>query len=131
MQRKSRVVIYVCSAVRDTGYKDNVLLSKMIEANTIEEAVNIFDKEYDTKPDVVFGPFYKKKTSTLNKDFDIKFKFGEKRIGIFNGWYITAMLLLNPPDSVFVLYGDRVDGKKIDKPKSIVIKLNEKGLELK
>jgi hypothetical protein len=120
MRRKARTVIYVCSAI-----KENVLLSKMIESLTVEDSCILFEKEYGIKPQIMYGPFYKKKTGILDKNFDIKFKIGQNKQGIYNGWHVTAMPLMSPPDSVYLLYNKRVDGKKIQKPGAMVIKSKE------
>lgn len=120
MRRKARTVIYVCSAIKDTN-----LISKMIESQSIEDSCSFFEKENGIKPQVVYGPFYKKKTSTLDKNFDIKFKFGQNKQGIYNGWHVTAMPLASPEDSAYLLYNKRVDGQKIQKPTAMVVKLKE------
>lgn len=120
MQRKSKIITFVCSAI-----KNNILLSKMIDAPTVEDSCFIFEKEFEIKPHIVYGPFYKKKTGILNKNFDIKFKFGPNKHGIHNGWHITAMPLINPPDSAYLLYNKRVDGQRLAKPNAIVIKMKE------
>jgi hypothetical protein len=120
MRRKARSVIYVCSAI-----KENNLISKMIESSSIEESYSIFEKDNGIKPQVVLGPFFKKKTGILNKNFDIKFKFGQNKQGIYNGWHVTAMPLLNPEDSVYLLYNKRIDGQKVQKPQAMVVKTKE------
>ena len=120
MRRKARSVIYVCSAI-----KENNLISKMIESSSVEESYSIFEKDNGIKPQVVLGPFFKKKTGILNKNFDIKFKFGQNKQGIYNGWHVTAMPLLNPEDSVYLLYNKRIDGQKVQKPQAMVVKTKE------
>lgn len=120
MRRKSRTIIYVCSAIQNEN-----LLSKMIESPSIEESCLIFEKENGIKPQIVYGPFYKKKTGTLEKNFDVKFKLGQNKQGIYNGWYVTAMPLLNPADSFYLLYNKRVDGQKSQKPSSMIVKAKE------
>lgn len=120
MRRKARTIIYVCSAVRD-----NTLLSKMIDSTTVEDACVLFEKEYGIKPQIMYGPFYKKKTGTLDKNFDIKFKIGQSNQGIYNGWHVTVMPLTSPPDSAYLLYNKRVDGQKAQKPHAVVAKLKE------
>lgn len=120
MRRKSRTVIFVCSAV-----KDNQIISKMIESQTVEESYSIFEKDHGIKPQAVLGPFYKKKTGVLEKNFDIKFKFGQNKQGTYNGWEVTGMPLLNPPDSVYLLYNRRVDGQRAQKPQAMIVKLKE------
>lgn len=120
MRRKARVVFFICSAIRD-----GELVSKMIEASTLEESYSLFEKEHGVKPQVVHGPVYQKKTGTLDKNFDIKFKFGQNKQGTYNGWHVTAMPLLSPTDSVYLLYNKRVDGQKTQKPNAMVIKAKE------
>lgn len=120
MRRKARAIIYVCSAL-----KDNALVSKMVESPSVEESYSIFEKENGIKPQIVLGPFYKKKTGTLDKNFDIKFKFGSNKQGIYNGWHVTAMPLLSPPESAYLLFNKRVDGLKTQKPHAMVVKIKE------
>lgn len=120
MRRKARPIIYVCNAI-----KDNVLISKMIDCQTVEDSVRIFETENGIKPQTVYGPFYKKKTNVLDKDFDIRFMFGQNKQGVYNGWTVTMMPLLSPTGCVYVLYNKRIDGQKIRKPKACVVKLNE------
>jgi hypothetical protein len=120
MRRKARPIIYVCTAI-----KEDLLVSKMIESQTIEDSYLIFEKENGIKPQVVLGPFYKKRTGTLDKHFDIKFKPGQTKRGIHNGWQVTAMPLSNPPDSAYLFYDRKVDGQKGIKPVSTIIKLKD------
>lgn len=120
MRRKARAIIYVCSAV-----KDNTLVSKMIESASVEDSYSLFEKENGIKPQIVLGPFYKKKTGILDKNFDIKFKFGPNKQAIYNGWHVTAMPLLSPLDSVYLLFNKRVDGLKTQKPHAMVVKAKE------
>lgn len=123
--QKSREIIYVCSAI-----KENVLISKMIDSSTIDESCFLFEKEQGIKPQIVLGPFYKRKTGILKKNFDIKFKLGEHKQCKYDGWNVTAMPLSNPPDSVYVFYNERTDGQKMPKPKAIVVnKKDIQGLE--
>jgi hypothetical protein len=120
MRRKARIIIYVCSAI-----KDGNLLSKMVEASSVDESCSFFEQENGIKPQVILGPFYKKKTGMLDKNFNIKFKFGPNIQAIYNGWHITAMPLSNPPESAYILFNKRVDGIKTHKPQSMVIKIKE------
>ena len=83
------------------------------------------EKEFQIKPQSILGPFYRKKTGILDKNADIKFKFGENKQGIYNGWHITALPLVSPESSVYVLYNKRIDGQKIQKPKSAVVRMKE------
>jgi hypothetical protein len=131
MQKKPRIVMFVCSGITREVEDYGILISKMIEAGTIEEARNIFEKENGIKPEAIHGPFYKKQTGTLDKNFDIEFAAGKKMTGTFNGWHIDALQLKKPEDSVYVIYNKSVDGKKQTKPNAMIVKINEKGLEIK
>ena len=120
MARKPRKITFVCSAV-----KEELLISKMIDSESVSDSCNSFEKEFGIKPQAVYGPFYKKKTGILNENFDIKFKFGQYIQCIHNGWDATGMPLLNPPDSVYLLYNKRVDGQKMIKPNPMIVKIKE------
>lgn len=120
MRKRARTIVYVCSVI-----KENILLSKAIDADSIDESCLVFEKEYNVKPESILGPFYKKKTGVLEKNCNIQFKFGQNKQGIYNGWHITALPLLNPLDSVYLLYNKRVDGQKSQKPQSTVVKIKE------
>jgi hypothetical protein len=120
MRRKERIIVYVCSAI-----KDNNLISKMIEANTIEDAFNLFEKENNIKPLSTFGPFFKKKAGILNKNFDIKFKADATKQIIYNGWKCTALPLTTPKDCFYLFFNNRIDGQKINKPKPIIVSDND------
>ena len=118
---QKRIIVYVCSAV-----KNGELISKMIETKNIDEARAAFEKEYLAKPETIFGPFYKKKTSVLNKNCDIKFKSNEaNKRGIYNDWYVSAMPLESPTDSFYLFYDKRIDGQKLPKPNIMIIKSKE------
>jgi hypothetical protein len=120
MARNPREIVFVCAAI-----KDNNLIQEEIVATVLEEAYDIFEKNYNIKPQIVQGPYYRKKLGKLNKDFDIRFKFGENLHGIYDGWEITAMPLINPANSVFVLFDRRVNGELMKKPQSIVLRMDE------
>lgn len=120
MRRRIRQIIFVCSVI-----KDNALVSKMVESLTIEDSCILFEKEFGVKPQTVFGPFYQKKSSVLEKNVDIKFKIGPNKQGIYNGWFVTVMPLENPPDSGYLLYNKQADGHKELKPLPTVVKMKD------
>lgn len=121
MRRKERIIIYICNSI-----KNNKLVSKQIEARTLEDATTIFEKEYQAKAETVFGPFYRKKTGNLKINSEIKFNpIGENIQGVYDNWNITAMKLINPKDCVYVMFNNRIDDKKIPKPKPTILKLAE------
>lgn len=120
MRRKARIIIYVCSAI-----KENILISKMVEAQTLEGSYVIFETENGIKPQMVLGPFYKKKSNVLEKNTSLRFKFGQNMQGNYNGWLITAMPLLSPPDSAYVLFNKKIDGSRATKPNAMVVKIKD------
>jgi len=131
MAGKTREIVFVCVAVKHNDIADHQLHTRTIIANTVEDACIKYEQEFGFQPDEVFGPFYKKKSGMLNKNFDIKFAPKSKLTGTFNDWNITAMPLLNPPDSVYVIYDTKIDGTKTNKPSAMIMKTNEKELQLK
>lgn len=120
MRQRARPIIYVCSAV-----KDGELLSKMVESKNVEESYALFEKENGIKPQIVLGPFYKKRTSVLDKNCNIQFKPNQSKRGVYNGWHVTVIPLSNPADSVYLLYDRRVDGQKLPKPNLNIVKIKE------
>src|ERR1019366_4072608 len=111
----------ICSSI-----KNNNLISKQIEAKTVEAASEIFAKENNINPESIFGPFYRKKTDNLQKNSEIKFRATAENIqGIYDNWNITAMPLITPKDCVYVMFNSRIDNKKMSKPKSTILKLTE------
>lgn len=122
MRQKARAIVYVCSAV-----KEGKLISSMIETKTMDDSYVFFEKENGIKPQVVLGPFYKKRTSVLDKNCEIKFKPDQSKRAIYNGWYVTAMILSSPAESAYLFYDRRVDGQKIPKPNLTIV--NTKDLQ--
>lgn len=120
MRRKERIIIYICSSI-----KDGNLISSQIETQTIEEALSIFEKENNIKAESIFGPFYRKRTSNLKKNSEIKFKIGKNIQAVYDNWNITAMPLITPENSVYVMFNNRIDNKKITKPNPTVLKITE------
>jgi len=121
MRQRARPIIFVCSSVT----VGNELLSKMVEAKNIDEAYSLFEQENGIKPQIVLGPFYKKRTAVLDKNCNVQFKPNQSTRGIHNGWHVTVIPLSNPPDSVYLLYDRRVDGQKIPKPNLNIVKIKE------
>lgn len=114
-----RQIVFVCSAV-----VEGKLATEVIELNTSEESCQIFEKKYSAKPQSVQGPFYRKRMGFLDSQTDVKFT-GKTRKGIYMDWYCTLMVLDNPPDCVWVFFDNKVDDKKVPKPKSVIVKEEE------
>jgi hypothetical protein len=115
-----REIVFVCSAVRK-----NNLVSKMIESDNIEDCCDIFELENGMKPEIVFGPFFKKKTGNLEKNRTVKFSAEKSKQGIYDGWHITAMPLLEPVDCAYLIFNKRADGEKNPKPNGMIVKIND------
>lgn len=119
-RRGPRQVVFVCSAV-----SNGKLISEMIEQETSDEAQKRFVTKYNFKPEMVLGPFYRKRTGVLlNTQTQVRFT-GKSKLAIFNEWYVKAMILEVPEECVWVFFDTRVDGKKQPKPQSFIMKVEE------
>lgn len=118
--KKLRITCFVCS-----GIKNNNLITKNIDANTELDASNIFEANFGVKPQSIYGPFFKKRSYAINNVRDIKFS-GNTISAIYNGWRVKAIILSHPENYALILFNDRIDGKKISKPKGThIIKIGE------
>ena len=113
-RRTKRPIFYICNAI-----KDNLLISQKIEAQSLDEALYLFEREYNIKAQSFHGPFAYRRDRSLGTKEII---FSNNSISaIFNGWKVKAILLNNPPDCAFLLFQERIDGKKISRPKGTFI----------
>lgn len=111
---QKRVSTYVCSAINS-----NDLISEMIQASSDEEASLLFVSKYNIKPAIIHGPFRKKKIFIDNNQ-EIKF-LKEKRKAIYKDWSVTAIKLELPVNSYYLLFNNKIDGKKSTFPKGNTI----------
>ena len=120
MGRKGpRQIVFVCSAIHNEK-----LISKLINSETGEEACKSFESEFFIKPETVYGPFFKKKTGVLDNEISIKFSNEEKK-AMYDGWYVTAIILSSPEGFAYLFYDKRKDNKKMQKPTSNIVKIEE------
>lgn len=120
-RRGPRQVVFVCSAI-----VNGKLVSEMIEQETSEEAQARFSKKYNSKPESILGPFYRKRTGVLMNAGAAQVRFtGKSKLAVFNDWYVKAMILEVPEECVWVFFDTRVDGKKQPKPQSFIMKAEE------
>lgn len=111
---------YVCCAVQE-----GKLLSKSIESETSEQAIDLFTDEFGVKPDNIYGPYYRKRDTVLDNTREIEFT-GISKKAIYKDWYVIASILKFPKDTAYLLFDKRVDGKKVPKPSgTFIIKLDE------
>ncbi len=118
-KRGSRQIIFVCSSI-----KNGILICKMIESQDRDNACKIFESENEIKPQIVLGPFFKKKVGVLDSEVVIKFS-GVTKKAIYNEWNVKAVLLSSPEGHAYIFYDKRIDNKKIQKPVSTIVKLEE------
>lgn len=118
--RGNRLTYYVCS-----GIKNNNLVSKNIEAGTETDAANSFEEVFGVRPQTIYGPFFKKKNYAKNDIQEIKFS-SESISAIYNGWKVKAIILQSPENHALLFFQERVDGKKVSKPKGThIIQIGE------
>lgn len=110
-----RKTVFVC-----TNILNNNLLTKVIQAETSEEASKIFNQEFLINPKEVIGPFYKKRIKTIEQARVLKFSNQTKK-ALYNNWIVNAMLLKEPEDHAFLIFIKRDDDQKIPFPKGTVI----------
>lgn len=116
----ARPTVYVCSAIAN-----DKLICKQIVAISSEQATEIFEKENNTKLQVIFGPFFKKRAGILNDTKEVKF-VGSSKKTIYKDWIVSALLLKEPENHAYLLFDKRVDGKKVPKPTgTFIVHLNE------
>lgn len=112
-QRKD--TFFVCSAI-----KQSQLLVRTIEATTFISARKLFEESEQIKPGIISGPFFKKRGFDQECFEDLKFSGVSKR-AIFDGWEVTAQILLEPVDAAYLFFKKRIDGKNEKQPDGHVI----------
>lgn len=115
-----RTTVYVCCAL-----SENKIISKTVEADNSEEAMNTFEIDNGVKAQIIHGPFFQKRAGVLDNTREIKFTGTSKR-GIYKDWIVNALLLKDPVNSAYLLFDKRVDGRKMPKPTgTFVIQVDE------
>lgn len=115
-RRRKRQIYYVCSALSES----NELLSESIPAASVEDATKIFVEKCGTKPQTIFGPFFKKKTQVLENTTNIRLSNLKKKAE-YNGWIVLATILKYPENYAFLLFNKRIDGKNLPKPQGTIV----------
>jgi hypothetical protein len=113
-------VVFVCAAV-----KDGTLLSDMLAAQTPAAAKQKFEEMYKLSPQSIFGPFFPKLTRVIKRNTEIKFQTGTPKRATYRDWIVSAMPLVNPANSAFILFDSRIDKQKVKKPDATVVRLEE------
>lgn len=110
-----RKTVFVCANI-----VNNNLLTKVIQAETSEEASKIFNQEFMINPKEILGPFYKKRIKAVEQVRTLKFS-NETKKALYNNWIVNAMLLKEPEDHAFLIFIKSNDDQKRSFPKGTVI----------
>lgn len=112
--RGSRQVVFVCASVFNSE-----LFTKIIPAETQDEASKLFIEEFKHDPLQIMGPFYKKKTQVIEVTRVLKFSNQRKR-AIYNEWIVDAHFLKEPENHAYLIFVKRTDDKKVPFPKGTI-----------
>lgn len=116
MSRKgARPIVFVCACVSSVGD----LITKVIPANSPDEASKLFFEQYNVTPKEVMGPFYKKRAQVIENTRVLKFSNQTKK-AIYSDWYVNAFLLKEPENQAYLVFIKRVDDKKVPSPKGTI-----------
>jgi hypothetical protein len=113
-RRISRPIYFVCCASSDGD-----LIAKTIQSVSLNEAIEIFKKEFLISPQQSFGPFYKKRNQILEKTRELNFT-NECKKAEYNGWLVNAFILKIPEGQAYLVFVKRLDGKKIPIPQGVI-----------
>lgn len=114
INKKAKQTCYVCSA-----FKEN-LISEIFIAASLEEANSLFKLKFGLLPQIVLGPFFKKRVKSAQIEKSIKFD-GKPRKASYNGYIVNAFLLKEPSDSAFLIFVKSIDDQNKQLPKGTVI----------
>jgi len=115
-QKGPKQIVFVCSAIQNAK-----IVSEIIEKRTTDEACEVFMAKFQVRPEIVQGPFYRKRTGVLQSQTDIKFK-GEHKNALYEGWVVTALFLEQPAECAWLFFEFNIENKKAPKPKSIIVR---------
>lgn len=124
MSRRPRQIVFVCSAIINGN-----LISEMVERGAADDARDTFSVKHGVAPLTVLGPFYRKKMGVLKAHNEIDLS-GKSIKCQYDGWNVTAMVLNYPADTAWVFFNSRVDGKKMPKPQSVILRIEELGCKI-
>lgn len=112
----TRQIVFVCCAISNCGN----LISKIIPAESPDEANSLFMKEFSIKAREILGPFYKKKKQVLESIQTLKFSNQTKK-AIYNDWLVSAFLLNEPEKHAYLVFIKRTDDKNLPPPKGTIV----------
>lgn len=110
-------IFFVCSSILDGN-----LISKIVSAQSEDEAFSLFNNSENVKPQIILGPFYKKRVKPIDNIQMLKFSTDNKvRKGIYDDWIVNVFNLLEPANHAYLVFIKRVDDKKVSSPKGIIV----------
>jgi hypothetical protein len=115
-KRRTRPIFFVCSALSN----NKELLSEMLQALSLDEAVKVFKDKHQITPESVFGPLYKKRTQALENTTNIVYSNQNKKAE-YNGWAVNAHILKKPENHAMLIFNKRLDDKNLPKPQGIIV----------
>jgi hypothetical protein len=116
MSRKGpRQLVFVCASISSAGE----LVTKIIPANSPDEATKLFTEQFSHAPKEVLGPFFKKRTQVIENTRVLKFTNQTKK-AIYNDWIVNAFILTEPANQAYLVFLKRADDKKLPTPKGTI-----------
>ena len=115
MARKGpRQTVYVCATI-----VEGELVTEIIPAASPSEATQKFTDKISSEPQTVLGPFFKKRAQIIENTRVLQFTNQTKK-AVYNDWLVNAFLLKDPVDQAYLVFMNRVDGKKLPIPKGTI-----------
>jgi hypothetical protein len=97
------------------------IVSKIVEADSVEVASASFEDEFKLKPREILGPFFKKKTQILENTVELKFSTPSFIKAEYNGWLVNAFLLEEPQEHAYLVFISHLHNKKLPFPKGTIV----------
>lgn len=113
-KKGARQIVFVCASI-----SNNELFTKVIPAETQEDASKLFIEEFNHNPQQIMGPFYKKRTQVLETTRVLKFSNVRKKAN-YNDWLVDAHILKEPENHAYLIFIKRTDDKKVPFPKGTI-----------
>lgn len=114
-KERKRLIYFVCSSLNQGN-----LVSELILADDLDKATDLFISKIGVKPDIVYGPFYKKKVEKVVLSTPFKVTNQVKKAE-YESWLVNAIILKEPINSALLIFLNRLDSKKVTCPKGTFI----------
>jgi len=120
-RRKYRQTVYVCISLLN----NTELISKIVEADSADDAATIFEDNFKLKAKEVLGPFFKKKVYMPEIAATIKFDNASCRKAEYHDWLVNAFMLENPQNHAYLVFVSHLENKKTPFPKNTVVPISQ------